>query len=131
MDEKSRDLIYGRLPGLLDLFVDIDREMYDFLSQRCLNMLIIGMNTYTHDGKGVLIAIHYKAESADQGVNSAEKTFRIMSGFLDLGYEIARLEGVPSTGFEEAVEEVSARLGCYDYCEEALKDLRKGAGKES
>jgi hypothetical protein len=133
MDKKTEAEIYERLPELLDMFAGVDSENYVFLSHRCVDALIDGIKSYVRGERLIRTEFnyHFSVEILPDLIHNAKTVFIIVSGFADLGYRIAGLHGLHPTDFGEVVQEISARLGCLDYCDKAIEKLKTGRMDES
>lgn len=117
------EIVYRELPLLLDRFTSIGPEFYNVLSHQCFQLFCQGVYAGLHGIDKQPIGINL--------ISSSKRTPVYMLGdFAHFGYTLGKKardsEGQQYAGMPDlmsAVEYVSERLGCSQYCSKAIDNL--------
>ncbi|MEK6888206.1 MAG: hypothetical protein AABX14_04655 [Candidatus Aenigmatarchaeota archaeon] len=118
-------IIEQELPDILDKFRGIRADLYLKVAHYCLDVFCSGIRSGAlNRPRGIFMR---PLDIPDYEQPQVETLFRdfLVLGFT-IGYGTRRIDGTSIGGFPEAMDAVdflSERLGCRDYCGEAVSKI--------
>lgn len=119
----------NELPGILNKFSGIGTDLYTPVSRACLAVLCKGVQKYVYQWPRQAVILDFIKEPIRSARAPTELEWNIIRELLDYfgnsGYTFSKRSAeannhINMRDLTEAAEYVAERMGCTDYCKQAL-----------